>query len=99
MRMTETYTVGKGITTSYSIGNKNGRTTVSYRPNGKPKITNTIRSGDMWMTENVTKSSRIKKPKPFKIKKGRRNKNDAPSLNFSWIVIGFIIGFIIAILV
>jgi len=96
VRFTTTTNYGKGFTHSQSIGNKNGRTTISQSPNGKTKLTQTYHAGGMTMRKTVFSSG----PKNIKYKKMRSKKlskaetealNSLISSKYFWGVLIFVL--------
>ncbi len=71
IRNTTTYNQGKGLTTSRSTGDRNYRNTISNLPNGKIKVTNTVRCGDYVKRETriANPTPRFKKPRVKKLSK------------------------------
>ena len=67
---TVTYNSAKGTTTSYSMGNKTSRVTMSILPNGKTKRTTTLNMGGMTRRQSETWGG-YKKPKRFRYRKGK----------------------------
>lgn len=79
VRFTTTTSYGKngGITNSQSVGNKNGRTTVSKSSNGRTKMTQTYHMGDMSMRKTVFSSSNKIKNKKIRTKKLTKAETEA----------------------
>lgn len=61
LRTTTTVNTGKGYTSSYSIGDRNSRSTFTTLPNGRIKTTITQRNGDWTMRRSFTSSGSPRK--------------------------------------
>ena len=89
---TVTYNTKTGSTYSYSIGGKSNRYTTSHLPGGKTKVTHTVRNGDWVKRETRTfgGTTKIKKPKPLRIRKTRYRKGKPLSFSGFLFIILFL---------
>lgn len=80
VRFTTTTNYSKGFTNSQSIGNKNGRTTMTQSSNGKNKMTQTYHVAGMTMRKTVF-SSAPKKTYYKKIKSKKLTRAEISALS------------------